>query len=214
MICLEVYMSRIIDLTREIVDNIPVYPGDDAVNLQQTRHIEEDKYNNHRLNIGMHAGTHVDGPMHMLNCTRYISNFPLDQFVGKGIVIDEKGKELIDYSEGLENNIEEGSIVLINTGYAEYFGTKAYFSEHPAVTEAFGRMLVDKKVKALCVDTPSPDKYPYEVHKLLFENGIYIVENVMNLDALKGLDNYEVFIIPLKIKADSSPARVFARMTL
>jgi kynurenine formamidase len=62
------------------------------------------------------------------------------------------------------------------------------------------------------MDMPSPDKYPFEIHKLLFDNGIYIIENLMNLDKLLGIKKFEVIALPLKIKADSSIARVVAKV--
>ena len=49
-------------------------------------------------------------------------------------------------------------------------------------------------------------------HKLLFDNGIYIIENLMNLDKLLGIKKFEVIALPLKIKADSSIARVVAKV--
>ena len=50
-------MKKLIDLTHIIEDKLPVYPGDDETRLYQTKHLEIDKYNNHRLEISMHSGT-------------------------------------------------------------------------------------------------------------------------------------------------------------
>ncbi len=205
-------MSKIIDLTREISNNMPVYPGDDEVKLYQTNFINKDGYNNHRLETGMHIGTHVDGPMHMTESNIYINEIRLDKFIGRGILIDAKGEKIIDYKEEYEKIIIEESIVIINTGFSEEFGTKKYFNEHPVVGKNFAELLVSKRVKALCIDAPSPDKYPFEIHKLLLKNNILIGENLSNLDKLEGFIDYEIFIVPLNIKADGSMARIFARI--
>jgi kynurenine formamidase len=72
--------------------------------------------------------------------------------------------------------------------------------------------LVEKKIKMIGMDTPSPDRYPFKIHKLLFENNIYILENLTNLDQLLNIDRFEVIAFPLKINADSSITRAVARI--
>lgn len=83
-------MKRIIDLSQEIIDNMPVYPGDEAVKLYQDRSLVNDGYTSFRLEIGMHAGTHIDTPMHLLSRTTYINGLPLDRFTGNGCLLDAR----------------------------------------------------------------------------------------------------------------------------
>ena len=64
----------------------------------------------------------------------------------------------------------------------------------------------------VCIDSPSPDRRPFEIHKLLLENNVLIAENLTNLDKLMSANNFEVIALPLKIHADSSPARIIARI--
>ncbi len=59
---------------------------------------------------------------------------------------------------------------------------------------------------------PSPDKDPFEIHKLLLGNKIYIMENLINVDKLLGIENFEVIAFPLMIKGDSSISRAVARV--
>lgn len=61
------------------------------------------------------------------------------------------------------------------------------------------------------MDTPSPDKYPFEIHSLLFRHKIPIIENLANLHLLRGMPRFEIIALPLNIDADSSIARVIAR---
>lgn len=68
------------------------------------------------------------------------------------------------------------------------------------------------KVKMIGLDTPSPDKDPFDVHKYLFEHGVLIIENLTRLDQLLDYKSFEVIALPLNIKADSSIARVVARV--
>ncbi|MDP4095554.1 cyclase family protein [Paenibacillus sp. P96] len=199
----------IIDLTHLIEDGMPPYPGDTATVLRHSSELQTDHYNNHQLTINMHAGTHIDGPMHLLNVKEYLNEFPLERFIGEGVVIDVSGEKEILYKEEYEGIIEKDQIVLIHTGYSKFFGQPKYFADHPVMTLAFAELLVRKQVKMVGLDMPSPDKYPFEVHKHLFSHKILIAENLTNVGKL---DEFEVIALPLYIKADSSIARVIARV--
>lgn len=90
----------------------------------------------------------------------------------------------------------------------------AYYEEHPLLDMDLCKFLLKKNIKMLGIDMPSPDKYPFEIHKFLLENKICIIENLTNLDKLLSTKNFEVIALPLKIKADCSMARVLARRLL
>ncbi|MEQ8159478.1 MAG: cyclase family protein, partial [Mesotoga sp.] len=187
-----------------------VYPGDDATSLKRSRNLSIDGFNNHRLQISMHSGTHIDGPMHMSDSPLYIDQMPLEKFVGSGVLLDVRGQNEILLKEEYVDRIAERSIVLFWTGRDEIFGNREYFVENPFITEDFAKLLVEKKVKAVGFDSSSPDRYPYPVHGILFSNGVLIIENLTNLASLQGVVNFEVLTLPLKIHADSSIARVIA----
>ncbi|UHA71926.1 cyclase family protein [Paenibacillus sp. 481] len=202
----------IIDLTRLIVDKMPVFPGDTETTLIQSKFIQQHHYNNHQLTINMHVGTHIDGPMHMTDTHVYLSDFPLDSFIGEGCVLDVSGEMTIDYKVEYEQSIKENSIVILYTGYGKYFDQAEYFTAYPVLTKAFVDILVRKKVKMIGMDTPSPDKYPFEIHAYLFENTIFIAENLTNVERLLDVESFEIIALPLHIKADSSIARIIARV--
>jgi kynurenine formamidase len=205
-------LERLIDLSHVIEDNMPVYPGDIRTNLFQNMYLSVNKHNNHRLDISMHSGTHIDSPMHLTEYKEYISAAPLESFIAPGCILDVRNLPVIEMKSEYETLIKEKSIVLLYTGYDEFYGNEKYYYEHPVVDIDFCRFLLQKNIKMLGMDTTSPDKYPFEIHKLLFENGIYIMENLTNLDKLIGVESFEVIAFPLKIKADSSMTRAIARI--
>lgn len=202
----------LIDLTHLIENGLPVYPGDQETSLLQSKHIRQDYYNNHQLDINMHAGTHIDGPMHLLDIQRYLSEFPLEYFIGKACLLDVTGQEIIDYEEKYESLIEPQQIVVLYTGHSKFYGQEEYFTKYPILTRGFAEMLVRKQVKMVGLDTPSPDKYPFEVHKLLFQHNILILENLTNVERLLNVSNFEIIALPMLIQADSAIARVVARI--
>lgn len=205
-------MARLIDLSHVIESTMPVYPGDMETRLVQNKFIQTDFYNNHRLDISMHAGTHIDSPMHMLDVRTYISELPLDSFVGPGCVIDVRGQATIGMKPEYEQMVAPSSIVLLYSGHSRLYGTKSYYEDHPSMEMDFCEFLVEKQTKILGVDWASPDKYPFPVHYRLLGANIYIVENLTNLDQLLGVETFEVMALPLKLRADSSMIRAVARV--
>ncbi|MBB3113878.1 kynurenine formamidase [Paenibacillus phyllosphaerae] len=202
----------LIELSHRIRHDLPVFPGDDATTLNHTRQYANEHYNNHQLSINMHAGTHIDGPMHLTESQVYLSEFPLDTFVGNGCVINAEGDDVIDYKAEYESLIQERDIVIVHTGHSDMFGQPSYFTSYPAVMPAFAELLVRKKVKLLGLDTPSPDYEPFAIHKRLLGNRILIAENLTGVRQLLHVGAFEVIALPLHIEADSSIARIIARV--
>ena len=205
-------MAEIFDLTHRLRDNMPAYPGDNETRVFQSKHLDEDGYNNYYLKIGMHSGTHIDTPMHLTSGSRYISDYPLDRFVGEGCVIDVRGREFITMEKEYHAEIQRGAIVLFCTGHSRLFGTEEYFKSYPVLEPELADFLISRGVKMVGLDSPSPDRYPFTVHKKLLGSDILIAENLTNLQRLLSAGRFEVLALPLNIEADSSIARVAARL--
>lgn len=203
---------KLIDLTHTIHRNIAVFPGDDPIQLEQIRTLENDGFNNYRLSTGMHVGTHIDGPKHMTSDKRLMSELPLDMFAGKAVLIDVRGEKKIEFRESFRTSILPESIVLFYSGFDLHFGEPNYFTTYPDITEELARFLADQHVKIVGLDWVSPDHDPYPIHDILFKNNILILENLTNLDQLLHEPKFEIFAFPLKIEADSSIVRVVARV--
>jgi kynurenine formamidase len=202
---------RYIDLSHRIDDRIPVYPGDIEVSLVQIKKLLQDKYNAYFFSSGLHAGTHIDCPMHLVENDNSIADYQLECFTGKGYLIDARGENNIDYKEKYSIQIQKNDIVLIFTGTDEYYGKDEYYKNHPIITNELADFLVSREIKMLGVDMPSPDFPPFPVHKILLNHDIFIIENLTNLKQLIGIESFEVFAQPLKICAEASLIRAFAR---
>ncbi|ACL70098.1 cyclase family protein [Halothermothrix orenii H 168] len=210
----EIIMGKFIDLSQEIIDNMNVHPYDDKVKLYQDKYLEEDEYNNFRLEIGMHAGTHIDTPMHLTDRKIFISEIPLEKFAGSGCLLDVRDEKIIGFKQEYIDVVNENDIVILYTGYSDKYGTDEYYTNHPVISEALADFLVDKNIKMLGMDMPSPDNYPFEIHKKLFKNNILIIENLTNLSELVKFNKFNIIAFPLKIKAEASMVRVVANIEL
>ena len=205
-------MEKWIDLTHPIENEMPIYPDDISVELAKIKSYEIDGYNNYRFQTGMHTGTHIDGPMHMTGSNTYLSNIPLDTFTGRGKIISATDQNTILFRNELVEDILPGDIVLFHTGHDSLFKTETYYTDYPVLDDSWAQALIQKKVKMIGFDSPSPDRNPYTIHKELFPHGILILENLTNVQKLISATNFEIFAFPLKIQADSSIVRVVARI--
>lgn len=205
-------MPFYLDLSQPIADNMPCYPGDIPVSLQQVSSFQEDGHNNFLLSTGMHSGTHVDGIMHLTSDLTRIAELPLEMFCGKGFLVNVVGQKIIDLPEAAFEHLLPGSVVLFYTGFDLYFLQKTYYQSYPTLSEATARILVKKQVKMVGLDAPSPDYAPFNIHTILLNSRILIIENLTNLSSLLPYREFELLAFPLKIRADSSPVRVVARV--
>lgn len=201
---------KLIDLTRTFAADTPVLPGDPALEFTQAAQLDKEGYNDHKIHMVMHIGTHMDAPLHMIAGGKKMAEIPADRLVGKGIVVDARGKSAIDEDLLTSILLEEGMVVLVLTGFSEKFGTEEGFNTFPRVTEAFAQKLVEAKVKILGLDTVGPDDPPYPVHKMLLGNDILIIENLTNLESLISVSSFTIWALPAKWETDATPVRVVA----
>jgi len=205
-------LSKYIDLSRRITPDLPTHPYDSPLSLIRDKTLERDGYVNTRLEGGMHSGTHLDVPMHLIRDGRYTADWDLNRFAGKGCLLDVREEESIAYRESYDSRIGEGDFVILLTGWSRHWEREEYFSGHPLVTEELADFFIDRKIGLLGMDQPSPDAYPFPVHKKLFARDIPILENLTNLESLLGRDDFEILAFPLKIEAEGSPVRAVARI--
>ncbi len=189
----------------------PAYPGEMEPSFKQIATIKDDGYRLYRLTCDMHVGTHIDAPAHMLEHGKNINEFPLDRFTGNAKIIDAQGYTTID-AQLLDNiNAKPDDILLIYTGYKST--TVKHGPSHPVLTKNFVEKVIAMRIKMIGLDIPSPDQFPFERHKQLFEHNILIIENLINLDLLISAKNIEIFAFPLLCNTDGALARVVARIS-
>ena len=199
-----------VDLSWPVYDGMPVYPGDRQTRLNQIKWLERDFYTAFELDTGLHAGTHMDAPMHLVPHSQNMAEIPLDRCYAPGILLDVRGQREIQKPD-LQKGSLTGKAVLLLTGMEEAYGTDSYYGSHPTVSMDLAMMLVHENIAFLGMDMPSPDAPPFPVHKLLLSSGIPIVENMRCLHQLSGF--FEVSAFPLNIRAEASPVRAAARLT-
>lgn len=177
----------------------------------------------HDLELTTHTGTHVDAPWHFNKHGRRIDELPIETFMGKGVVLDFR--HFADCQaikeEDLRNAkpaIEEGDILIINTGRHKLYGTPEYNTKHPGIDgESVEAFLLEKRIKMIGMDTMCVEvcderaHWPHPLHRIcLIENEIPLIENLGgDIDELSGKRCF-IMAFPLKLFADAGIARVVA----
>lgn len=203
---------KLIDLSHTITNGMPVFPGDEPPSFTQRANFEEDGYTGYRIEMSLHTGTHMDMPFHMVPGGKKGPEINIEKFAGRGVLIDARGKKEIGDDLLTGKSIQNGDIVLVMTGFSKKFGTQEYYENYPLVTSAFAEKMVSAGVSIVGIDTPSPDQAPYKIHRILLGKEILLIENLTNLEALVGLENFEIFAFPPRFDADGSPVRVVAKV--
>src|SRR5688572_4147582 len=184
-----------------------------------------------------HGGTHLDAPVHFAEGKWTADQIPLDRLVGDAAVIDVQSSadssadyrvdlNALDAWEGMHGTVPSGAIVLFRTGWARHWPDRAKYLgttrtgpdavkelHFPGIDSAAAQRLVERRVRAVGIDTPSIDygqSSTYPTHQILFAANIPAFENVANLDRLPVKGSF-VVALPMKIKGGSGgPLRIVA----
>lgn len=226
--------EEIIDLSLPIDNVMPIWPTLPEVTLETLHWVARDGFRMERVEMQTHTATHVDSPRHFIPEGKTLDDFPVDKFMGEGVVLDLTPKEpaepiTADELEAYADQIEEDDVVMLHTGWDEYHGRSTeWLFEYPFLSGAGSQFLADAGAKAVGIDTPSvggwTDDVPAhgpsteigaeESHLPLLRNDVIPIEELTNLDAV--LDGRETvrayfFYPPLNFQETSgSSVRAFA----
>ena len=200
-----------IDLSYNFTHGMAVYPGDPSPEISQTSTVAKDGIAHFELKTGMHAGTHIDAPSHMLMGGKLLSEYPPEKFFGRGVCLDARGKKSAGDELLAGQNIEKGDIVFVCFGWSSEFGQDEYYLNYPEISESLAKRLAELGVSISGSDTPSPERAPYQAHKILLKSDVLIIENLVNLEQLIG-KNFDVIALPPKFQTEAAPCRVVAKV--
>lgn len=214
---------KMVDLSFEIETDMPTCGTEwhQRVEISPMGTIESVGRNTHKILLGSHSGTHMDAPFHFIEGGKRIHNLDISNMVGSVTIVDFR-KIGSGCAVSLEDvrQIKVASRMLFVFGWYHNWKTDKYYESFPYFSTEAIKYLIEKGMKFMAMDTPSPDggssiyfqSNDSPNHKLLLENEILIVEYLNNTEELLDGKSYELFSLPLKIRdSDGSPARVLAR---
>ena len=160
-----------------------------------------------QLELGVHTGTHIDAPRHMVVDGDTFETIAMEDLVGQSKVFDlthvEDGISKMDL-EGFD--IQKGDFVLFKTknSFEDTFNFDFIF-----LAQDGAEYLAQLGIRGVGIDTLGIERSQegHPTHKTLFAHKIIIIEGLR----LKGINQGEYFMVaaPLKLEGtDGSPARV------
>lgn len=209
---------RVIDLSHSIGRGMSCYPGTPLPQSVPFCTIEADGFNERMLTFSSHTGTHVELPLHMSDGASSLDAFGVEQFVGRGVVLDVESVSggTIPLARLLPHRdlIENAEFVLLHSGWARHWGTQRYLSGYPVLSLEAAEWLAGFRLKGIGVDTVSvdpADSEGYPVHNLFLAKGTLIVENLVYHDRRLFGTGFQFFCLPLKLEgAEAAPVRAVA----
>lgn len=203
---------RIYDISVGITEDLPVWPGDPPIVLNQVSSIDNgDGANVSRLEAGVHVGTHIDAPRHFIKGGGAVDEIPLKSLIGRAYVVDLRKAKTID-----ADTLEAARIpprtrrLLFKTSNSEWWaaGESKFQKDFVAVEPSGAEWLVQKGVRLVGVDylSVAPFSDGERTHKILLEAGIVVLEGVDLHRVPKG--RYTMYCLPVKlVGSDGAPAR-------
>jgi len=210
-------IKKIVDLSHPLNPDTQVYPGDPVPTFSVATTIENEGYNLFNVMLGSQSGSHVDAPYHFNNQGATIDNVDLHMCMGNAVVINvshKKAKEEITLSdiEPYADKITSSEIVLFRTDWYQKAGSDLFY-EHPFLSEAGGKFLLNQGIKTVGIDAINLDNTggtEFPIHDAYANSGGLIAENLANLDNID-FENPFVVVLPLPLTGcDGSPVRAVA----
>jgi arylformamidase len=204
---------KIYDISLTLAPELPVWPGDPKIFMERLQKIEDgDAVNVTRLDFAVHAGTHVDAPVHWLAGTYGVDQLPLDALVGPVLVVElPDSVDLITADVLAQVNLPViVERILFKTKNSALW-TKPeheFQTGFVALDESAARVLLEHGVKLIGVDylSVAPFSNGRPTHELLLGAGVVLLEGVNLWEVPPG--NYEIYCLPVKLAgADGAPAR-------
>jgi len=200
---------KIYDVSMEINENMKVYKNIEAKKpeLRFLKTFEKDGYNESRIAMDIHTGTHIDAPLHMIDKGQTIEKIDLSKLITTCYVIDVTNvKDAITKSDLINKNIKKNEFIFLKTknSYDKEFNFNFIYLDKSGATYLSLLEVIGVGIDSLGIERSQKD---HDTHHILMENDIIIIEGLQLKDVPEG--HYLMYALPLKIKgADGAPARV------
>ncbi len=172
-----------------------------------------DGFNQKKINIFTHTGTHIDYPLHLSENGKNSDDYCVNQYVGAGYVIDCQNKQQKEILQECQNMIGQVDFLLFNFGWDKVWGQKEYVDSYPFLDDCVIDLIINSNLKGIGIDTINLDKkndFSLKNHKKILNKDMIIVENLTNLDKCHR-KVFDFVCLPLKLeKSDGAPCRAIA----
>jgi arylformamidase len=208
----------IYDISLPLSESLVVWPGDPPVQISRLSDMDRgDTATVSFLEMGAHAGTHVDAPLHFVAGREGVDALDLEVLVGPAVVVHARDVALVTAEVLAELPIPPGTErLLIRTRNSDRQSagawardTETFDAGYVAISTGGAEWLVEQGVRLVGVDSLSVAPFDdlERPHQILLAAGVIVVEG-LDLGQI-GPGVYQLVCLPLKIvRGDGAPARV------
>ena len=169
-----------------------------------------------KVEMVANTGTYLDAPFHRYPGGIDIAGLPLASLARlEAIVVRARGAGRAIGPEAFAGRDVAGRAVLVRTGWDVHWGTSAYLSGHPFLTDAAAESLVKGGAALVGIDSLNIDDIDdgaRPVHSRLLSAGIPIVEHLCEMGSLPD-EGFRFSAVPAKVAGMGSwPVRAFAEL--
>jgi arylformamidase len=203
------------DLTAKISENTVVYPGDPEFKSEDVYSLEKgSQFHLCQMHLGNHTGTHIDYPAHVIKGGKTSSDFPIENLIGSGLIIEVPDTEKSITKSFITNlPIMFNDFVFFKTSNSKLSKQSKFFDKYVYIEPEASEELLAKGVKIVGIDYISVDSYEAEylpVHKSLLSKDVLIIEGLELNNVPVG--RCKIYIMPINVQdKDGLPARVVAK---
>jgi arylformamidase len=204
-----------IDVSVTVRHGMPHWPDNPPIVLQRVLDTGRgDVCNVSHLAMGVHSGTHMDGPVHFIHGAAGLDEMPLTATVGEARVIEIEHPREIMAGELGRHRLQAGERVLFRTSNSSRcWHTDSFVEDFVGLSEQAAVHLAERNVQTVGIDYLSVGRYHSDgakIHKILLQAGIWIIEG-LDLSPVTG-GRYEMICLPVKLHgSDGAPARAILR---
>ena len=187
---------KLYDISQEVF-SCAVYPGDPKPEKQVlSATASGDLYNLTAFSMCAHNGTHIDAPFHFLKDGKTVEQMDLEVFVGACFVARHEGNVSAADAQSMLGKANGAARILI--------AGKATVTEEAArVFARSGILLLGNEGQ-----TVGPADAPMQVHRILLEQGIALLEGIVLKNVPEG--HYFLSAAPLNLAgSDGAPCRAY-----
>jgi len=198
-----------IDASRPLHSLIPVWPGDRAFELHQSR---EDSFVLSSISTTCHVGTHVDAPLHLDKTAHGVEDVPLERCVGQTDVVRiPAGVGAVTPKDLPKDWAPSASRVLFRS---DSFPIDAVIEDgFSGLSGELVNWLFERGVEMVGIDTPSVDVFSSKdlpAHHALLALGMTWIEGLWLGDAEPG--HYLMVALPILLEgAEAAPVRAILK---
>ncbi|WP_297216500.1 cyclase family protein [Thermoplasma sp.] len=188
-----IFNNEIIDLSINLNKSMRTYPTVENPEFKKLHITSTDGFQDTKICLNTHTGTHIDAPSHMIDGGLDISETAITSLIGRAIILNlsyKKRKEEITKEDlmNFHEQIEKNDMIILYTGWTNNYDRDFYSTDYPYLDISGATYLSSQKIKfvgtdgvsiaGFTKDTNDNNIHIFKTHRLLLERKIYIGEEL------------------------------------